>query len=301
MEMESVACNLCGAQEPAWIRAIPDPSDTSVYYRLVQCKRCELVYLNPRPGEAEILARSPGYQAMIRRMTDELLASRIGRLGLRMMRDARTLPGVAPGRLLDIGCSSGDYLARMCGLGWRAQGIEMDAEAARYAREAYGLEVATGRAEERLRDYANASFDLVTMWHVLEHLTDPSGVMAEVARVLRPGGLLLLEVPNFASAWESMMGRYWYTLEPPFHLYHFSPRTLRRLLGQAGLRVTRMRGEPEPAQTLWSLHLLWLRLRGRRWNGRLLWSPIGAVLLYPPELLLAQFGRSNHMQAMAMK
>lgn len=301
MEMESVACNLCGVQEPAWTRTIPDPADRDMAYRLVKCKRCGLVYFNPRPGETEILARSPGYQAMIRHMTDDLLASRVGRLGLRMMRQARTLPGVAPGRVLDIGCSSGDYLARMRDLGWQAQGIELDAEAARHARETHSLEVVAGRAEERLRDYADASFDLVTMWHVLEHLTDPSRVLAEVSRVLRPGGLLLLEVPNFASAWERLLGRYWYTLEPPFHLYHFSPATLRRLLRQAGLHVTRVSGEPEPAQTLWSLHLLWLRLRGRRWDGRLLWSPTGAVLLYPLELLLARFGRSNHMRALATK
>lgn len=299
--MSEMGCNLCGARELAWSRQVYDYADPSATFRLVKCGRCGLVYLDPLPAEAELLARSPGYQAMIQHMMQDLLHSRVGRLGLRLMKESRTPPTARRGCALDIGCSWGDYLVRLRDLGWEVRGIEMDEQAARHVRDAHGIAVLAGRAEERLRDVADDSIDLVTMWHVLEHVSDPALVLKEVRRVLKPGGMLLLEVPNVASAWARLLGREWYPLEPPYHLYHFSPRTLRRMLGESGLRVSWVRGEPEPTQTIWSAHMLWHRLRGTRWNGRLPWSPTGVVLLYPVELLLACLGYGNHMRAVAVK
>jgi 2-polyprenyl-3-methyl-5-hydroxy-6-metoxy-1,4-benzoquinol methylase len=262
---------------------------------------CGLVYLSPQPTEADLLARSSGYQAMMRRTMQELRASRVGRLGLRLIRNAHTPPTTARGRVLDIGCSWGDYLAYMRRLGWETHGLELDAEAAHHAREDHGLDVSIGRAEDRLPDYPNDSFDVVTMWHLLEHVDNPSLVLAEVYRVLRPGGMLLVEVPNFDSFWARVLGRDWHALEPPFHLYHFSPHTLRRHLIKAGFHVTKIQAVAEPTVTIWSWHMLWNRVRRSRWDGHLPWNPTSVVLLYPIERLLAQFGLSNHMRAMAVK
>jgi 2-polyprenyl-3-methyl-5-hydroxy-6-metoxy-1,4-benzoquinol methylase len=218
-----------------------------------------------------------------------------------MMRRVRTPPLEKVGNVLDIGCSGGDYLAYLRTLGWEVHGIELDEEAARYARERFGIHVHVGAAEHALNDFPDEGFDVVTMWHVLEHLFDPSSVLAEVHRVLRPDGILMLEMPNFDSLWASMLGEYWFPLEIPRHLYHFTPLTLRAILTKTGFRLTRLVGVPAPIEIIWSLRVLWNRWRGISLDRELIWNPAGVVLLYPIELLLAQFQRSTFMQAVAVR
>jgi 2-polyprenyl-3-methyl-5-hydroxy-6-metoxy-1,4-benzoquinol methylase len=301
MVIQINGCNLCGATSTAWQATYRDPADRNTTFRLVRCHSCGLVYLNPRAPQSDFLSRSSFYQGIIRDMRQKLFASRLGQFAIRRMRQARTPDGWAEGNsVLDIGCASGEYLAYLRGLGWDVQGIEPDPEAAREARESLGIDVRTGAAEARLPQLAAQQFDVVTMWHVLEHVDDPRTVLAEVRRVLKPGGRLILEVPNFRSVWAALLRGYWFPLEYPYHQYHFTPPTLRRMLEQSGFTVQEIRGQPAPAETTWSFQMLWNRLRNKSWDGRLLWSPAAIVLLYPLEMLLAGLGRTNHMQAVAV-
>lgn len=311
--MESVACNLCESQANELVRAVGEQRySVDARFSIVRCTHCGLMYLNPRPGEQEMLTYyPPEYQAAMRQVLQEVRESHIGRIGLRIMRHVRKPPLAEVGSALDIGCSSGDYLAYLRTLGWEVYGIELDEEAARYAREHFGIDVRAGAAEQVLSGFPDESFDVVTMWHVLEHLFDPSLVLAEVQRVLRPGGILMLEMPNFDSLWASVLGEYWFPLEIPRHLYHFAPPTLRAMLTKTGFRLTRLTGVPAPIEIIWSIGTFWNRWPCRKkysqgWrrtpeDGRLIWSPTGVVLLYPLELLLARFLRSTFMQAVAVK
>lgn len=301
--MESVPCNLCGSQAQELVRVVHEQRyGMSATFRIVRCLHCGLLYLNPRPSEQEMLAYyPPEYQTAMRQVLQEVRQSRIGRIGLRIMRRVRKPPLKKVGTVLDIGCSSGDYLAYLRSLGWEVYGVELDEGAARYAREHFGIDVRAGSAEHTLNEFPDRSFDVVTMWHVLEHLFDPSLVLAEVHRILRPGGILMLEMPNVRSLWASMLGEYWFPLEIPRHLYHFNPPTLRAMLAKTGFRLTRLVGVPAPIEIIWSLSTLWDRWRRSALEGRLLWSPTGVVLLYPIELLLARFLRSTFMQVVAEK
>jgi SAM-dependent methyltransferase len=288
----------CGTKAPARTIQIARDFECGAEHRLVKCPECGLVRIDPMPEPSTIMELSPGYQRRMQWMFDDLRDSRVGRLGLRMMRATRKPTGT-PGDVLDVGCAYGQYLQFLLNLGWRVTGIELDPEAAKSAGESLQAPVLAGPAETRLADLPDASFDLVTMWHVLEHLTNPLAALVQIRRVLRPGGRLVLEVPNFGSLWSRVFGRFWFPLELPFHLFHFSAASIRELLTAAGFESVKITGEPAPAELTWCLDVLSCHVRGKPWSGRLLWSPALVVLLYPLEFLLALCGLSNHMKVVA--
>ncbi len=139
-----------------------------------------------------------------------------------------------PDRLLvDVGCGRGDFLARMQSLGWNVLGVEPDPVAAGLARSS-GIDVFGGRLEDA--GLAGGIADQVTLHHVLEHVEDPAGLLQECRRILRPGGRLVIYTPNAESLGHRWFGRAWRGLEPPRHLFIFSPRALQRMLHEAGFR-----------------------------------------------------------------
>jgi 2-polyprenyl-3-methyl-5-hydroxy-6-metoxy-1,4-benzoquinol methylase len=198
-------CPVCSACSPGWTKVLQDYAEPGVFFSLSQCASCEAVYLASPPSDSVLLARSGEYQFIMRTMLEDLRNSLVGRLAMRVLRNARTPPEVPQGHILDVGCSSGEYLARLRSLGWHTSGIELDADAARHAREVLKLDVFTGSAENALPNYPDGSFDVVTMWHVLEHLSEPALVLRQVKRILKPGGRLILEVPNYRSLWCTLL------------------------------------------------------------------------------------------------
>jgi SAM-dependent methyltransferase len=132
------------------------------------------------------------------------------------------------GRLLDVGCGSGEFLAIMRGFGWKVAGVEVDPAAASAARAGFGLTV-----WDTLREAVElgGGFDVMTMSHVLEHVPDPRAFLVQAAEALVSGGQLLAVTPNAESAGHRIFGADWFPLEVPRHLVIFAPRALRRLAG----------------------------------------------------------------------
>jgi 2-polyprenyl-3-methyl-5-hydroxy-6-metoxy-1,4-benzoquinol methylase len=115
-------------------------------------------------------------------------------------------------------------------------GSELNEEAATYARERLGLPVTTQMVEDAA--FPDGEFDLVILWHVLEHVRSPRAMLTEVARILKPGGTLLVAVPNFGSLEARLGGRDWFHLDVPRHLTHFTRATLQHALDNAGLTIS---------------------------------------------------------------
>ena len=141
------------------------------------------------------------------------------------------LPANPSGRLLDVGCGSGQMLSVMAELGWQAEGVDFDPAAVQHARSK-GLQVRLGTLEEQR--YPNAHFDAITMSHLIEHVHDPIALLAECYRILKPGGALVVVTPNVESYGHKRFGSHWRGLEPPRHLHLFSQRSLCTVVSEAG-------------------------------------------------------------------
>jgi SAM-dependent methyltransferase len=158
---------------------------------------------------------------------------------LQPLEDLVSAKGQASRRLLDVGCHIGVMVELAQARGWEAWGVEPSTWAAEQAR-ARGLHVVTGTlADAGLGD---GYFDVVTMWDVIEHLTDPASEISQVHKVLKPGGLFAVHTIDIESTMARLMGRRWPWLME-MHLYYFSPRTLGRLLEQNGFKVVRSRAQ----------------------------------------------------------
>jgi 2-polyprenyl-3-methyl-5-hydroxy-6-metoxy-1,4-benzoquinol methylase len=161
-------------------------------------------------------------------------------LNIIVMQRARLLGKEAKndnGAVLDIGCGQGLLLKGFADRGWRALGIEVSSSAAFHASEVLGLDVLVGeRATEELE---NDSYDIISLWHVLEHAGEPKTLLNEARRVLKNDGKLLLSVPNFGS-FEARAGRQnWFHLDVPRHVTHFTEESLQATLDATGWKVTK--------------------------------------------------------------
>src|SRR5262249_34256030 len=138
--------------------------------------------------------------------------------------ERRVLPWHGNGRLLDFGCGGGSFLERMHKQGWSRVGLDTSEAAVRSIRSELGLAAPVGTLPHP--ELAPESFDVITMWHALEHVHAPLDVLREAHRLLAPGGRLLVAVPNIASWPFRWFGRDWFGLDLPRHLTHFEPETL---------------------------------------------------------------------------
>jgi hypothetical protein len=139
----------------------------------------------------------------------------------------------ASGTLLDLGCSSGSFLASLKGPSWSLFGIEMAADSAKRAEARSGAHVFIGDILDA--PFSRESFDVITCFDVLEHLYEPRRALARVREWLRPDGIFYLLVPNIDCGEARFFRSYWYALELPRHLTHFSPASLRRMAASVGL------------------------------------------------------------------
>ncbi|MGO8765422.1 MAG: class I SAM-dependent methyltransferase [Limisphaerales bacterium] len=155
-----------------------------------------------------------------------------------------------PGKLLDVGCGSGIFLHQMYKLGWSATGLDFDPKAIENARLKYGTDLTVMHTDLPGAKFPDNSFDAVTMNHVIEHVSDPIGLLGEARRVLKTGGKLIAATPNIQSFGHSKFHDLWRGLEPPRHLQIFSLASLRECARQAGFDRVRVISTAANADTI---------------------------------------------------
>lgn len=241
--MEPTTCALCGINDAELLFVGRDEwYGRAGEFPTWRCRQCGLIYLNPRPSRAEIGQYYPTqYDPYARAIEDEPSWWRRFNRRLAMRKRLRLvqqwLP--RPGRVLDVGCATGSFLAALREQGWQAQGVELSPYAADYARQRYGLDVFTG--ELQAAQFPPESFDLVVLWDVLEHVYQPRETLLEAARIAAPEGALLLVLPNPDSVEARLFGPYWAGWDTPRHLHVYAQPVIRRLLRETGWRMEAVR------------------------------------------------------------
>lgn len=203
----------------------------------------------------------------------------------------RTIPPYVPhGRLLDVGCGSGAYLIRVRRLGWDGYGLDASAQACAAAALA-GLAVVQGTLQSA--SWPPGAFDVATLWHSLEHMEQPVDALRRVWRLLVPGGLLMLETPNWDSLQHKLWGTAWFHLDAVHHRVYFTPASLAACLERAGFAAVRVRTVPSTVGVTGSL-ARWIGL-GRRHQ------PLLKALVWPAEALASAAGRGGCLMATGRK
>jgi SAM-dependent methyltransferase len=204
-------------------RGIRDPA-TAAEYRILVCRACGLGITDPRPRDPAV-----SYSADYYGRRHGFTAEHCWRRRLRWVKEA----GHRERRLLDVGCGDGSFLLAASRAGWTVMGTELDPAVARAA----GIPVETSIADVR----KHGPFDVVTLWHSLEHMPDPALTLDEVRGVLADEGTILIAVPDFGGWQARANGAAWLHNDLPRHLFHFTDDALSRLLANRGLRVVRRR------------------------------------------------------------
>lgn len=234
--VEYIPCPVCHASEGRPYVDIPDRFQfmPDGRFHLLRCHRCSLVYLNPRPIEQESVRfyQQPDYLPFAASTGERVdgiarLYNRLRRWNCRWKRRQIEKWVEGPARILDVGCGTGEFLDEMVRHGWDGRGIERDPAAVYYAIEQLKLRVYAGTLETA--PLPDGRFDVITLWHVLEHLYHPHQTMARLRALLAPGGLLVLAVPNIDSLDARLYGDRWVALDVPRHVQLFNLKSLQML------------------------------------------------------------------------
>jgi len=273
-----IACNGCGGKETTLYAASPEG------HTVVQCVTCGLIYTNPRVRTDVTGQRLEGDQEELEQDHGTELALYRARFAERLdWMASRLTPGAA---VLDIGCAWGYFLGEGIKRGLQMHGVEISPLTAGFARKICPR-VHVGTLDTA--PWPEQCFDAVTLWHTLEHVPDPSALLQQVHRLLKPGGTLVIEVPDVGSRIARNQKERWVHFRPLSHLYYFDRTTLGALLEKTGFTCDCVEGVSQG--TGWGDRL---RRLGLAWAARTLLAHCpGLVTAVRSRLMRTQRGETD--------
>jgi 2-polyprenyl-3-methyl-5-hydroxy-6-metoxy-1,4-benzoquinol methylase len=232
-------CPVCNAETISNVLQVKDHTVSGETFVVAECSSCSFRFTQDVPDAASI---SPYYKSddyISHTNTATGLVNRLyhfvrNRTIVQKRRLIEKITEKKTGKLLDIGSGTGVFLSEMKKNGWEATGLEPDTDARNVAKKVYGVELVN---TDHLFQLPAGHYDVITMWHVLEHVHDLSKYVQQIRTVLHPTGKLFIAVPNYTSLDASVYREYWAAYDVPRHLYHFSPRSMQLLMEAHGLKV----------------------------------------------------------------
>lgn len=236
-------CPVCGSAEIAPLFDVKDYTVSGKSFAIFACGKCNLRFTQDIPGKEEIghyykadsyVSHTDTRKGLINRIYHRVRRHTLE--GKRKMMEGAT--GGKTGQILDYGCGTGAFLSVMKKRGWEVTGIEPDPGARSIAQAQYQIVPMDPSSIGLLKD---RYFDVITLWHVLEHVHDLHNALAHLRRMLKKDGKIFIAVPNHSSLDAVHYGPAWAAWDVPRHLYHFSPESMQFLLEKAGFRQVDIR------------------------------------------------------------
>lgn len=237
--MNSAICPVCKSSESKQVLTCKDYTVSEENFDIWECSSCTLRFTWPVPDEKAIghyyqsdayISHSNSSKGLINKLykgaRNYTLTWKLDLVKIK----AR----LQTGKLLDIGAGTGAFMNTMAKAGWNCIGLEPDAGARKIAKKNYGI---TLQPSENLFALPEQSFDVITMWHVLEHVHKLHEYIEHIKKLLKPGGIALIAVPNYTSKDAQHYGKFWAAYDVPRHLYHFSPKAMQTLIELHGMEV----------------------------------------------------------------
>ena len=245
MEKEHIEeCPICGHKKFSRKFFCEDYFASHESFSVCYCDACRFTFTQDIPSRnaiaryydvAEYVSHSDTKKGLIN-SAYHLIRKRMIRRKVKLIEEKHT-----GGRLLDVGCGTGYFAGAMKQKGWDVIGIEPSKTAAEFARNNFGLDV---RPSEALVELSEKSIDVITLWHVLEHLPDLNESVSRFFQLLKDDGTLIIAVPNVESFDAEKYNRYWAAYDVPRHVWHFSPDTFSRLAEKHGFKITDIKPMP---------------------------------------------------------
>lgn len=270
-------CPLCGGKHLAHAITCTDHYASGEQFGLYRCEDCGFIFTQGAPVEAEIgryyetpdyISHSDTHKGMMNRMYHQVRKYMLSRKAKLVRRTS----GLSEGGLLDIGTGTGYFSNAMKEQGWQVKAIEKNAGARAFAKEHFDLQV---DAEDALANYADASFDVITLWHVMEHLEHLNETWERLSALLNDSGVLIVAVPNASSYDAKKYKEWWAAYDVPRHLWHFTPSTMQQFGAKHGFKLAEQ--HPMPFDAFY-VSMLTEKYKGSRlaflkgmWTGLLAW------------------------------
>ncbi len=233
------SCPVCGHTEHNIFLQTKDYFLTGETFSLMQCTSCSFIFTSPVPEKDNVFNyyNSPEYSSHTLKKNNLFSYLYANARKFNIRQKYRIVSDYAQsGKILDVGCGTGELLKYFRDMGWYTTGIEPVDKAREFAIQQNKIEV---YPEEQLKKFEQDTFDVVTLWHVLEHVYDLNQRLEELKKILKPEGVLFIAVPMIDSYDAVHYGSFWGALDVPRHLYHFSKTTMSNLLQKHSFHIVR--------------------------------------------------------------
>ncbi len=239
--MENISiCPICKSEKIKEHLKVKDYFLSQESFIIQKCETCGFQFTSPRPSKKAVSTYYKSENYISHSNKSKGMFAGLYQIARKINLESKykiIKKHAVVGNVLDIGSGTGHFLNYLQNRQWKIQGIEPNEDAAKFARANFNLQV---DSEQKLNELKNNSFDLITMWHVLEHVHDLNNRMIELSRLIKSDGLLILALPNPESFDANYYVKYWAAYDVPRHLYHFTKKDVQRLAEKHNFEIKRI-------------------------------------------------------------
>lgn len=235
-------CPICLSDKQTQFIIAKDHLLSQESFGIVECKNCGFKFTSPRPSDSDLAKYYKSTEYISHTNSSKGIVSKLYQIIRRKAlkdKEAYLSSNVSRGTLLDYGCGTGHFLAYCKSQGWLTKGIEPDSDARKIAN---GLGLNVYQNKENFSEVnAKGEFDAITLWHVLEHVTDLQQTLVFLNQHLKEKGNIFVAVPNHQSYDANHYGKFWAAYDVPRHLYHFDKNSITSLLEKNGFKLAEIK------------------------------------------------------------